>query len=433
MRATWWAVLAVAAACGNDTAPLAGDAAAHHDAAPDSSDGGSDDVALTVTVRGAPAGGLAVYFVDAGDAVVATATTDATGTARAPLAAGGSVTAVVPDAGSDGSTELDTIAGVAPGDRLHVAVGSAAPAPLELTIVVPADTGTSANDYHLFTPCGDRDITPGGPPIGDHARPRADNAPVTVTLDDCAGSAIDMVVETSDFIEDFDGTFYAPGVAIAPGATVTLPGPYGSAAHVAVTVAGVPSGELADSLAFVATPSGQVFDALVAVGSSSDAELPPVPDATAAFITQITPPGTGGVEQDIIDWGALGSAYAVDAGSALLAPITRGPTVDAPGRAVAWSQGSGAPAEFAVVAITTPAARWRLAAPAAPAAPAARFPTIPGVSLETAVVAELHLVHTAAGYDAAARAGALDFDFGFAAVPFAGYGTSGRIVIEQLR
>src|SRR5215475_1528614 len=56
------------------------------------SDAGDSPVTLTIIKDGSPAIGVTVYFLNADDSVVSTAITDTMGSARAVMAAGGSVT-----------------------------------------------------------------------------------------------------------------------------------------------------------------------------------------------------------------------------------------------------------------------------------------------------------------------------------------------------
>src|SRR5437762_2059952 len=85
-------------------------------------DGPLQPVTLSVTYNGAPQMNVRVYFQNADSSMVASTTTDATGTATAVMNPGGFVTAVdaIP-AGAGvvaGPDVLNTFAGVKPGDQL---------------------------------------------------------------------------------------------------------------------------------------------------------------------------------------------------------------------------------------------------------------------------------------------------------------------------
>jgi len=84
-------------ACGDDGVRHTPDAAPHDGPTADTGpDAPALPVTLTVTVDGAPQGGVKVYFLNADSSVVLNTVTDATGTASAVMAAGGSVTALFP-------------------------------------------------------------------------------------------------------------------------------------------------------------------------------------------------------------------------------------------------------------------------------------------------------------------------------------------------
>src|SRR5512140_3797639 len=96
--------LSLLAACGSDPSPTHPDAPAPMpDAAPT-----GPQVALTITLDGNPLADRAVVFQNADSSVVASTHTDGSGVARAALAPGGFVTAVVPDSFNPGSLVVDT-------------------------------------------------------------------------------------------------------------------------------------------------------------------------------------------------------------------------------------------------------------------------------------------------------------------------------------
>src|SRR4051812_16039965 len=105
-------------ACGDDGVRHTPDAAPH-DGPITNSDAPGDATALpvsiTTTAGNAPVAGVHVYFLNADSSVALATTTDANGTASAVMAAGGSVTAIVPYtqlAFGGVSDEIDTYFGV---------------------------------------------------------------------------------------------------------------------------------------------------------------------------------------------------------------------------------------------------------------------------------------------------------------------------------
>jgi hypothetical protein len=107
------------------------------------------------------AANVPVAFVDAAGALVADAKTDATGVARAVMAAGGSVTASRPGVLSGTRLQLYTFAGVVPGDKL--VLGPPPPGVMLLesaTITLPVEAGALL--YSVVSACPFQQVTAPG-------------------------------------------------------------------------------------------------------------------------------------------------------------------------------------------------------------------------------------------------------------------------------
>src|SRR5689334_4985693 len=112
--------LSLLAACGSDPSPTHPDAPAPMpDAAPN-----GPEVALTITLDGKPLADRPVVFQNADSTVVASTHTDANGVAKAALAPGGFVTAVVPDSAVPGTQDVDTYVTTKADDDLHLALST---------------------------------------------------------------------------------------------------------------------------------------------------------------------------------------------------------------------------------------------------------------------------------------------------------------------
>lgn len=111
-------LVVLVAACSDDGVRHTPDATLHD--APALTDGAPDAPLLPVTIAvvngDAAVAGVHVYFLNADSSVVLATTTDATGTASAVMAAGGSVTVVDPFAtGQVSNHTIETFMAVTPG------------------------------------------------------------------------------------------------------------------------------------------------------------------------------------------------------------------------------------------------------------------------------------------------------------------------------
>ncbi len=334
MRTSLFAVAVALAGCADD-AP-AGTAA----------DGA---VAVVVTLDGAPAAGVRVVFQDAAGFVVAGdhATTDATGTASALGAAGGTVTVVEPRPTATptlSGTVLDTITDIAPGDVLHVDIGATPPPATASNIVLtlPVDAAPGVATYELFTTCASAEV----------AIPAADVvAPFIVELGSCAGGVADLLVATADASGTPIDFLYAPGVEVGgdagSGTPVALHGSYAPLPAVADAITSVPTTTAAiDGELWLSSARGGVFDTEVDVGASSAITLPlQAPPITGAVAdTAIVVLSGNGIydAQQVVRWQPLPATATPLAYSAVkLADILRLPVLDLGQHAVTWSVGPG--------------------------------------------------------------------------------------------
>jgi hypothetical protein len=346
-------------------------------------------VTVIVTLDGAAAPGVQVYFQNADSSLVTSgsALTDANGSASATMIAGGFVTVLEPQEAQptvvrsyvrspavfavDGST-LDTFAGVKPNDVIHVDVGS----PNETVVVsnieltVPTDTTTGVTQYFLFATCaqggdgGPIDITPGGGSgSGSGAAIKkkhpagvvANNPPVFVQLDSCTGGLADLVIVSEDNNSNPINFIYAPatnvGSASGSGSTaVTVTGTYAAVPTLTETVTDLAQDAVDVEVQIkVATSRGQLTD------SEADVE-PAAGSATLSFPVPTVPGGVAQTEftvsngsqgadifdtQLIDDWAASpAAATSLDYQKTQIKDFTNFPTFDLATESTTWPVGT---------------------------------------------------------------------------------------------
>ena len=400
-------VLAVLGACGDDAATNPPDAALPPDAAP------AAGVRLSLTVRGTPAAGARVVFLDPAGAVVRDTTTGADGTAFAELAAG-SVTVVEPRpvVTPEPMTihdRLATFTGVAVGDELRLDLMPLEPT-VEVTLSVPSDG--DAMTFEVLSTCG-RGMIPAF---------MGEVMPAPVTLDACGTT--DLFVISGDGIGSVLHGMYRPNIAVPAGATIVLPGPWEDLVASTVTATNVPAwiGNIGVDQALV-TPRRPV---VVATGfldpgaPTTTLQLPPPSGLPGALRFRLFP--TAGMAeslQRIVAWGLSAVDPSVDLGALALAPYTTAPRYDAATRTIAWTEGTGAPAdlvraELHVFREGDPAHTWDWQIVAARgAAPSVSYPVLPVLDFDfnvqagdSAGVRELETAAVPGGY-AAVRSRAL--------------------------
>lgn len=371
----------VLAACGGDDqngrladAPPAVDARI-----PDVSTGPpSPVVTLTITSNGMPVSGVTVYFVNPDDSPVATVQTDATGTASATIAAGGSVTAVNPfprraPAAVSGADDLRTFAGVALGD--HLFLTGSLPA-VQFTLHAPAVPG--AAEYLVLTGCGSAVIPANTGSGGSGPDPTG-----SVTLSGCGGTADVLVVAHNSDSNPISALYHA-GVTITDGGTVDLTADsYQAVADLSLGYTNLAPGTGALSATYALGTAHGVFEPLFTAGAevvdgmaSVTQQAPSFTGAIAAVDTSITL----NAQHHVVDWGPYTASYQIDLASQLLPDIVDTPGFDPTTGRISWTEAAtGARPDLTSAAILVSRGErtwhWEIAAPYAPGE--LRFPVLP--------------------------------------------------------
>ncbi|HEU4730419.1 MAG TPA: hypothetical protein VFT22_21120 [Kofleriaceae bacterium] len=363
-------VFLVLAACGDN-----GSVGHLADAPPsiDAADAAVQMVTLTVTSSGAPVPGVHVYFLNADSSPVATADTDATGSASAVMAAGGSGPALDPFSPQTGTgqrfDELRTFAGVKPGDHLVLTRGATD----TVTFTLLASEVVGAGIYDVVTTCGVTAILPGGgtgsgSPSG------------SVTLDDCHGAAdIAIIARDATTGLPISGLFH-PGVTLADGGTVDLSNDgYHALNDVTFTILNTPDA----TVHVLHTPvlaHGRLgpFSLTVSGGIATSPE-PTVSASTDIIDTSLTVFG----QHHVIDWGAPSATYTLDLANLLLSDLSSLPAFDFATRRLSWGEEkTGASPDLTTAGMTVSrdtapfrSWHWVIAAPYTPGEIA--FPALP--------------------------------------------------------
>jgi hypothetical protein len=395
-----------------------------------------DGVALVVTADGAGIAGAPVYFLNADSSVAAAVATDATGTAGATVADGGSVTVLLRAAADghaeDGVDRLYTFAGVHARDVLHVDLrpapaGSAAAGVAYATTL--ATVAPSAASYLVSSPCSDEPGSLDGTGAGALVLVGCGtSSDLVVVAQDATGAPLGAATIVAQPLADpgggAGGAFPSAPLALAPSfaplatATVTITGATGAFASAAATVGVLDAsgraffessavqpiaGAAATITAPVAAPVSAGALALV------DATLSPAPAATAG-------------QQLVATWGPAAASYAIDASPALLPELAAAPTFA--GDTLAWTEsaaGAGTAsadlvrAELDLTRAAIPDGHswaWHVVAPRG-TAPALALPALPfdghfdynPAAADSVAIPELTEARVPGGYDAARAAG----------------------------
>ena len=382
----WWAL--VVAACGGG--------------------GGPGPVAVSVAIDGAPGSGVAVIFQDADSSLVANATTDVAGRASTTMAAGGYVTVVMPD-------ELDTVAGVQPGDELVFAVGSAASpgVPSAISVTIPSDPAPGVDNYKLFTSCGGGEVFAGSATL--------------LELADCAGGSADITLVSLAIDVPVDYLF-TPGVAVGGGAgsttAVTLAGEYTAMPALTASLSGLPASiDGATGSVDVTSARGAVYegDDTTSGGSGSSSATvalpaPPIPDAHATMQVETALEGSAiDSFQLVLAWAPTATSLTFDYASSHLAAYTSVPAFSAADHAFEWTVAGDGATPDAVLATAqferaSPTGstdwRWFVVAPASEPGTLA-LPVLPGSAAvfnagsdDTVEIDAVEGIAVTGGYDA---------------------------------
>ena len=341
---------------------------------------GDPSVTLTVLKDGAPAVGVAVYFLDTNDSVVLSDVTNQSGVVRADMEGGGSVTAVnpftPPPAPRPAIDELRTFVGVKPGD--HLALTRTTPVASTFTLQVPSVGGeTPDTSYGVVTNCGTGNLAPSG----DGSPPSAQ-----IALADCADGVADLVIVAT--------VPPPPGVTAPGGSSVremfqpgaALPGPQSGAVmdmsgaswneptRVPFTYLHAPAAPM--TALYWIRNRGNLGPFPVGLLGSAGATF--VPDGAVStgvthvvVDTHVEPTGGAVGAHDVIDWGLAGPSYRLDLDGVLLPDLLSRPSFDAVSNSVIWSEDTaGATADLTSAAIQVNRGgrrwHWEIVAPYQP-------------------------------------------------------------------
>jgi len=395
-------------------------------------------VTLTITNLGVPAPGVRVYFVNADDSLVLSVKTDATGTAKVVMAAGGSVTALNPfdevvQGGKIDTDELRTFAGVKPGDHLVLT----RTATDFVTFKLNATAAPGANAYDVFTTCGTATISPGGGGGGSGSPDPGG----FLSLENCHGAA-DVAIVASDINSETTTRLkglYHPNATVVDEGTVDLTADtYQDLLDVTFTYMNAPN----TSFSVLHSPllaHGGLGPFSIDVNDGVGTFHEPDVSATRAVV-DTTLFATS--RHEVIDWGPFTTAYVLDMNNLLLPEVIAGPSFNPTTGKVSWTEAAqGATPDLTVAAIrvrrSEPVLRrwhWEIVAPYRPGE--VRYPRLPADVFDwTPIVGDgltadpVTSAKVPGGYDAA-RAHVFDIldrsgSAGFVA------GASGRVVIVQ--
>lgn len=330
-------------------------------------------VTVQVLDTAGPLAGVPVYFLDGLGAQVAMSATDALGQAHAVMPTGGSVTAVMADAGF--GDRLATALGVLPGDTIYVrARGGGADMLIDLTVPANGSNG----HYMVDTTCGSADVLT---EVGT-------TATFQVQLFDC-GATTDFKVSADNGDGGPVSTFIATNVAVSDAAAVTLTGTYQPDTTVAQSYSNLPanvsfvSGERA-----VVASRGSMwktgFGLDVVAGAAAGTLDVPAVGATGPTLVAITHVNRNiGASQSLVLGHPADGDYTLDAAGVLLPAILTSAEFDIATHTLAWTEdetGATADLSFASLQVNRSQLKqswtWDVVAPHG--APSLLLPVLPG-------------------------------------------------------
>jgi len=331
-------LLLMVAACGDDGVRHTPDAAPHGDG-PVTPDGPVDAAGTPVTITtvrtgGVPVMGVHVYFQNADGTVVLATTTDATGTASAVMAAGGSVTAIDPYTPPPfGGTfdSLFTFVGVKPGDHLQL---TQPPVQTAIQVTVGAPDVTGGVSYTAYSTCNKdgQQLTAPPPPPTRHPAVVAAPESATMSLFSC-GATADFLIVAYDDAGQASNMIYAPNIAVSDGGTVDLTAStYTAGMTRDYTFNNVPALRSLSVEDDLVSPMGRIYPALNETPSDT---INPTMTMTepvftgAGSLIQTSYSGAGGLDQQmLVDWGPWASTFTTDVGARALYDFNAPATFD---------------------------------------------------------------------------------------------------------
>ena len=346
-RYALFALLGVVA-CGDDAPVSHLDAGSGDDShVIDVDSGPTQPVSITVTIGGQPNAGVTVYFQNADSTLVATKTTDATGTASALMNAGGYVTAVDPFEVAAGlpTKIVRTFAGVKEGDHLLLDEPTD---PTQISIIFqgPVYNNVLLRSYTITPSCGPSlTMNPQPGPTGDKS------AHGTLTLYGC-GAQADFHVVAKDISGDVLVSQFTAGQPITANATIdTSEAGFSNAPQRMYTLTNVPNtvGQFTftdhqlSTLAWGAQPGARAPGA--GTGTTTLAmKVPTFTNATSMIEAVAT---ANRNRHTLLSWGPFAATYTSDAGTRVLKAFASDPAYSAATHAVSWTESAnGASPDF---------------------------------------------------------------------------------------
>ena len=339
---------------------------------------GADAGTVEITVEAASPAGIAVYFQDAGSNLLGHTVTDATGKASGLMTPGGYVTAIEPLGHDDvRGTEVYTMAGVEPGDRLVIrADPSTLPTMASPRITFPTATDPAVTRYQVFAAgCQVGMLTPDITPT---------SIAVDLVLSGC-DATVDLLVVGFDVDQVARTWAFAPDVAVT--SAIALSGldyrPYGTLSVTFSNVPESPPGPTSrGAVVSVSSPRGPL------AGGNADARpgtttiplsVPEIPGASLEVETWLDSNMTS---YQLIDAGPYAPALETDVGARLVPDATSCPVYLLATRTLTWTEAPGGTPPDAITAAMRVARydgsapwTWRIVGPYA--GPALELPALP--------------------------------------------------------
>jgi len=333
--------------CGDGAAlgPDAGPANDRADAASDDRDAATPDasgepgpVTITVALDGQLAPDLPVVFQNADDSVVAIETTDASGTATATMAPGGSLSLIIARPGHD---SILSVLGVRPGD--HIRFGRPDPVFSEIDLLLPPTSEPNPR-YVVLSRCGGSFPLPTTPNARFRRLDGCTNADVVVGLaqnglpfQDYGAFAV-ANVDLSGSVIDLSAAPFAPPTPVSLTLTNTPPTIIGGDTGLAATTptAGVwLQGGVGDSIAR--------YEGAITPTANDTAKIPDIGASHIQARTNVLFTSAQGRTSVlyVYETVAVAATYALDIASLSIPIMTQPATLDA-SAVVTWSQTAGA-------------------------------------------------------------------------------------------
>lgn len=433
-------------ACGDDGgANKLPDAPIGSDVLPDTPDP-LTPARMTITSDGSGVEGIDVYFQNADNTLVAKVATDANGVAEAVVMPGAYVTVVNPFLVVFGGTredQVDTIAGVQPGDQLTLTQNNGRQVLTNVSIAVNEDP--SGSQYRIWATCMDFEAKSNAHmPYYLSTGSAGEGATGTPDMIDCTQT--DLLVESENGSGSGVGWIFKDNVPVTASATIDITDAYTATPNVDVQYSDVPSEFTSLSVLNILASSDGAFwreVGSVGVGSGSASwsfERPNPAGSTQVFVTNMFGGASYGQHQ-VIDWKPITEPATVSFTNALLRSYVGLPSYDTTSNSVVWQEDTvGAVADLAIAEVSgyrdaaTPVAwRWRLAG--VPTGATLQYPTLPAditqfnvVSGDTANVFSLVTAKLPGGYNTV-RPVVLSLESPLVLVG----GASGRVSIQQMR